>query len=253
MNENNLVVSPCSNPEMTLDEALSAYSEIGYTKFEAFTGWAKSSLDIEGDPEEYAKKAASYGMRFTSMHLAQIAENVDASLAYAIKGARFAAKLGASVVLFKAKTTELFAEAGPQFLDAIDGLGITPVLQNHKGTAITTLDDFRAVIEGINDARMKTLLESGMFHAVGTHWREGCDLLGDSIALVHVKDMVGAQSVPFGTGEMDIRGLYRHLRTMDYTGGIVIEMEVTDSENTIEYLADARKYMIEIMQSEDTV
>jgi len=209
LNENNLVVSPCSNPEMTLDEALSAYSAIGYTKFEAFTGWAKSSLDIEADPAEYAKKAASYGIRFTSMHLAQITENVDASLAYAIKGARFAAKLGAEVVLFKAKTRGLFAEAGPKFLDAIEGLGITPVLQNHKGTAITTLDDFRDVIEGINDLRMRHTLARRLRSSRRQHRARACKGYGwrSKRAFRHRRDGYSRPLPPFAKD--GIRWQYR--------------------------------------------
>lgn len=47
---------------------------------------------------------------------------------------------------------------------------------------------------------------------VGGLWAEGFDLLGESIALVHVKDQVGPQSVPFGTGEVDLPGLFAHMK-----------------------------------------
>ncbi|GAG28306.1 unnamed protein product, partial [marine sediment metagenome] len=54
----NLAASPCSNPELTLDEALPAYRQIGFRKFEAFDSWAASALDVTGDPTAYRDQAA---------------------------------------------------------------------------------------------------------------------------------------------------------------------------------------------------
>ncbi len=90
---------------------------------------------------------------------------------------------------------------------------------------------------------MKTCLEVGHFHSAGVIWRDGYDLLGDSIRLVHIKDQVGPQSVPFGKGEVDLIGLFAHMKSVGYGGDYVVEMEVTDAENTIQYLADAIDYL----------
>ncbi|HUW32304.1 MAG TPA: TIM barrel protein [Planctomycetota bacterium] len=246
MDLNRIVASSCSNPKMNLDGVLAAHAGLGYRKFEAFTGWAASALDIDADPDAYVRKAASHGIRFASCHLPAVTDDYDASLARSIHAAHFAEGIGAPIVLFKASSRDNYIKAAAAFLDAIAGLSVTSVLQNHAGTAITTLDDFREVIAGINDTRMKTLLEVGHFHAVGVSWRRGCELLGDSIALIHVKDMKGAQSVPFGTGEVDLAGLVRHMQARGYEGDYVVEMEVKDAENTIRYLGDALHYLLEI-------
>jgi sugar phosphate isomerase/epimerase len=238
-----LAVSPCSNPELGLDQALDAYGRIGYRSFEAFTSWVKSALDIDADPAAYRQLAAERGMRFTSLHLPPVTDDLDATLRQAVQGARFADALGVEVVLFKAASRELYIRAARPFLDAIGGLSVIPVLQNHAGSPITTLREFHEVIEGIGDARMKTLLETGHFHTAGVSWREGHGLLGSSVALVHVKDQVGPQSVPFGTGEMDLPGLFRHMAASGYQGRYVVEMEVRDTENTLRYLAEALEYL----------
>lgn len=238
-----IVVSPCSNPGMTWDEALNAYATLGYKNFEVFTSWAHSAVDLERPPRSYRESARKYGMALTSMHLPPVTEAFQASLDLAITAAGFAQSIGAEVVLYKAATRELYIRGARPFLDAIEGLSITPVLQNHAGTALSTPDDFREVIAGINDSRMKTLLEVGQFHTVGVSWRQGWDLLGDSIVLVHIKDQIGAQSVPFGTGEIDLPGLLDHLRSAGYTGRYVVEMEVEDRENTLRYLGEALEYM----------
>jgi sugar phosphate isomerase/epimerase len=238
-----LAVSPCSNPEMDLDDVLSAYAAAGYHKFEAFTSWTKSALDYHADPGPYLESAGRHDMAFVSVHLPPVKDDLDASLSEALCAARFAARIGAPVVLFKATTRENYIRAAAAFLDGIEGLPLTPVLQNHAGTPISTPDDFRFVLEGIDDDRMEALLEVGHFHTVGVGWREGADLLGDRIALVHVKDQVGPQSVPFGTGEIDLPGLFAHMRARGYSGDYVVEMEVEDHENTLRYLADARQYV----------
>ncbi len=239
----NLTVSPCSNPDMTLEDALAAYAAIGYRAFEAFTGWAKSALDIERDPAESRALALRHRMRFASMHLPPIEDDAEASADRAVRATAFAKALGVGVVIYKATSRPNYINGSARYLAGIEGLGVTPVLQNHAGSPISTLADYRDVIEGIGDPRMKTLLEVGHFHTMGVSWREGCDFLGDSIALVHVKDQIGPQSVPFGTGEIDLAALFAHMDAAGYAGDFVIEMEVKDTENTLRYLADALEFL----------
>lgn len=239
----NITISPCCNPEMSLEEALSAYAGLGFRKFEAFTTWVKSAFDFEADPQHYIDRLTAHGMRLASLHLPPITDEVDATLARAVRAARFAAAVGADTVIFKGKTRELLIRTGRAMLDAVEGLGLSVVLTNHAGTAISTLADYRDVIDGIADPRMKTCLEVGHFHSVGVSWRQGCELLGETIALVHIKDQVGRQSVPFGTGQVDLPGLFAHMRSVGYGGDFVVEMEVADRENTLTHLAEAVKYL----------
>jgi sugar phosphate isomerase/epimerase len=230
---------------MRLDEALDAYSRIGFTRFEVFTSWVKSAFDIDRDPAEYVERGRRYRMTFASMHLPPVGDDLAGSLDAAVRAARFAEAVGAGVVLFKAASRPNYIRAAGPFLDAIDSVGVTPVLQNHAGSPITSLEDFREVIDGIGDPRMRSLLEVGHFHAVGVDWREAADALGDGIALVHVKDQIQAQSVPFGTGQIDLPALLAHMRSVGYAGDYVVEMEVQDRHNTLRYLSDARRYILE--------
>ncbi|HCE42563.1 MAG TPA: hypothetical protein DET40_03345 [Lentisphaeria bacterium] len=245
-----LVASPCSCPKTGLEQCLKDFSAIGYRKFELFTEWAESRVDIDSPVAQYLELGRKYGMQFTSMHLPAIAEDLDAGVGRAIKAAKFAGQLGVKAVIYKAKTRELYISGAKKFLDGIEGAGVTAVLQNHKGTPITTIDDYRAVIEGINDKRMKTLLEVGMFHSVGVKWKEGYDLLKGSIALVHIKDQIGEERVPFGEGEVDFKGLFAQLEADKYPGELVVEMEVCrdDYAKTIKLLEDARKLCEKIIK-----
>lgn len=244
-----LATSPCSTPDVGIEQCLKDFSALGYQKFEMFSEWCASHADMSKSPEEYLEIANKYNMAYTSMHLPSIGDDLDAGVELAVKAAEFAADIGVKVVLYKAKTREAYIAGAKRFLDGIEGFGITPVLQNHKGTPITTIDDYRAIIVGINDSRMKTLLEVGMFHSVGVLWKEGYDFLNESIALVHIKDQIGEDRVPFGEGEVDLAGLFTQLNKDGYEGEIVIEMEVCrdDYDRTIQLLGDAKSHCEKII------
>ena len=244
MRAEQIAVSPCSNPEMELDDVLRAYSSLGYTQFEVFTSWTRSAFDYHADPQLYLATGQHFGMAFTSFHLPPVAAGDPGTHREAVAAARFAKAIGADIVLFKAADRETYISAAPAMLDAIEDLGVVPVIQNHYGTPLSTLDDVKEVYEGIDDGRLRTLLEVGHFHSAGVDWREAADYLGDSVALVHVKDQIGRQSVPFGQGESDLDGLFQYLDARGYDGRYVIEMEVRDKENTLMYLADAREYVL---------
>jgi sugar phosphate isomerase/epimerase len=83
---------------------------------------------------------------------------------------------------------------------------------------------------------------------VGVSWREGWDLLGDSVALVHINeiDAVG-NSVPFGMGKVDFAGLFGHLGAVGYRGDIVVELELADRTGdpalTLGHLKNALKLL----------
>ena len=244
MTSEQIAVSPCSNPEMGLDDILSAYSSLGYAQFEVFTSWVGSAFDYHADPQLYLAKGRRLGMAFTSLHLPPITADDPDTFGEAVAAARFAKAIGVQVVLYKATDRDTYISAARGFLDAVDGLGVIPVIQNHYGTALSTLDDVIQVYEGIDDKRMRTLLEVGHFHSAGVDWRDAANHLGDSIALVHIKDQIGRQSVPFGQGEIDLPGVFQYMDDRGYDGRYVIEMEVRDKENTLRYLADAREYAL---------
>lgn len=249
-----LVSSPACIPQLSLEEILPIYRELGFEKFEAFSSWCTSALDIDADPAACRRTAERYGMRFTSFHLPPIGNDHDAGVARAVRAARFAQEIGANVVLYKADSRQNYVTAAGAFLDALDesGISVTPVLQNHFGTPITTLDDFREVIDGIRDERMQCLLEVGHFRRAGHTWQEGYELLAGRIALVHVNEIRDGKSVRYGTGEVDFAGLVKRLTEDGYRGDIVVELELatreTDIDATVQGLAEARELLIALMK-----
>ena len=97
-----LAVSPCSTPELTLEEALKAFGDIGFRRFEMFTAWAKSAIDADADPEPVRRLLDQHGFRLSSMHLPSLTEDLDASLEEAVRTCRLASELDCPVAIFKA-------------------------------------------------------------------------------------------------------------------------------------------------------
>ena len=227
---------------MRIEEALAAYSRIGFKKIEAYTCLLRSAVDFGRDPAEYVQLAGQYGMRFSSLHLPAV-DNSYGAIEGAIDAARFAQGLGSGVVVFRASSRPRYVEAARELLNGIEGMALVPAIQNQAGSPISGLDDMRVVLEAMADPRFKVVLDVGHFHSVGVHWQEACNAFAGQIALVRIRDQVGLQPVPFGTGEIDLPRLFAHLRRTDYTGDIVVEMEVEDMENTLQYLAAAAGYL----------
>lgn len=245
-----LVSSPVYFPHLPLEPVLEACSGLGFTNFEGFTEWAACRLDWRDDPAKPRRLAESLGLRFSSFHLPTARSGADIEVDDLMVAARYGAGLGARVVLFKAASRELYGSVGPRFLDALtaSGLGLTPVLQNHRGGPIQTLDDFKEVLQRLKyDSRMKTLLEVGQFHRAGVEWRNGWEWMGGRIALIHVNDIKDGQSVPYGTGEVDLRGLMHRVRTSGYEGDIVVELELpnrgTARDETLEGVRKAVEHL----------
>ena len=134
---------------MSQQDLFPAYQRLGFTKYEAFPSWAECRHPWGGNADEDRQRAADYGLEITSYHLPPITENIEESLGHALAAARYASRLGAKIVLFKAAKKDCFGAVGKRFLDVLEkeNLNLTPVLQNHAGSAISTLQDYRDVFE----------------------------------------------------------------------------------------------------------
>lgn len=240
-----LVASPACLPGMALEPLLAEYRKLGFKHFEMFTSWCDSHVAWTDDPQAVLAIGGQYGFDFTSMHLPAVSDD-PASFEVALASAEFAAELGSEVVLFKADSRENYIAHGSRFIDAIEAknLGLTPVVQNHKGTAITTLDDYAHVLDGLDDPRMKIVLEVGHFQRAGQDWHVAVDRWADRIGLVHINQIDDANaSVPYDQGNIDFADVLATLDRIGNTSRIVVELELEgrreDPGPTLHYLGEA--------------
>jgi len=66
-------------------------------------------------------------------------------------------------------------------------------------------------------------------HATNAQWCAG----HDPASLAKNEKCRPDPSGAFGTGEVDLVGLFGHRRSVGYTGDYVVEMEVRDCDNTL--------------------
>lgn len=229
-----------------LDEVLASYSAIGFGRFEAWLHGRGSALDIAMGAPYYRKKIAGYGMGFSSLHMPVLEAADDASINRALEIAHFAEDLGIRTVTFNASTKAVYIKAVRKFLHLLGDCPLTAVIQVHEGRSVSTMKDLEEVLLEVDDPRLKVQLEVGSFHAMGVSWKSVCEKFRGQIGLVHVKDMVGAQSVPLGTGEIDLPALFRTVENDGYDGFYVVELAPKDRENTNRYFVEAYRYLREL-------
>lgn len=226
-----------------IEEVLSMYSKMGYKKFELYAKGRGSSVDMSKGVKYYKELGEKYGMEYSSLHLNPVEADMGESLDYAVKLALFGKELGISIVVFNTTDKAHYVEALKRFMKAVEDRDFVPTVQIHEGRSIQTLEDVVEVLEKIDDPRVKVLHEVGSYHAIGVSWKKVCDTFKQRISLVHVKDMIGGENVPFGKGEVDLPALFKEMKSLGYKGDYVVEMATKDRENTSKYISDAFKYI----------
>ncbi len=238
-----LVGSPMCFPADDLETVFKRFSRIGLTKIEAFTRGPASALNLESSPEGYRSRAAKHGLSFHSMHLPVIRADDPSTLTAALDALGFARRIGVSIAIYKATSINEYIRCARQMLDRAEVEGMTLVLQNHGGSVIATDDDVATILEGAADDRLAVLLEVGHYEKLGIPWRVPFKRFRDRISYCHVKDMRGSVSVPFGTGDVELHGLFHEMGEIEYGNGYVLELEARDLQDDpgvmVQALADS--------------
>jgi len=122
-------------------------------------------------------------------------------------------------------------------------------LEPHIGSQIQEASDYEEIFKHITTKQVGITVDIGHFHAAGVDWKAIIRRYSERIYNVHVKDHIGRQSVPLGTGEIDLPGLMEELHAIGYNGALAIELEVTDPENLPLYIDEAYCYMRDLVSA----
>lgn len=132
---------------------------------------------------------------------------------------------------------------------SITDLPIKVALEPHVGSQFQTEVDYEEIFAHISTKQIGITIDTGHFHVAGVDWKALIRKYPDRIYNVHVKDHVGPQSVPIGEGEIDMTGLIRELRAIDYRGPLAVELEVEDPDNLPRYVANAYQYLSDLIHA----
>ncbi len=134
-------------------------------------------------------------------------------------------------------------------LQLIENKPVRLALEPHFGSQIQFFEDYDAIFEQIESSQIGITLDSGHFHSAGVDWRRLIHCYPERIYNFHVKDHIGAQSVPLGAGEIDLRGYIEELHAIGYEGALAVELEVVDPENLPRYCAEAFVYLRDLVKN----
>jgi len=115
-------------------------------------------------------------------------------------------------------------------------------LEPHYGNALQEPEDFERILDAFPDRRVGVCVDTGHFHSAGVDTPAFIRRHGSRIYAVHLKDHLGTVSVGIGRGEIDLAAAIAALRTMNYGGGLTIELEVEDPQNLPRYTEEAYIY-----------
>ena len=132
-------------------------------------------------------------------------------------------------------------------LPLIEHKPVKLALEPHHGSQIQYLGDYEAIFDQIESSQVGITLDSGHLHSAGVDWKRLIHHFPDRIYNLHVKDQVGAQSVPLGSGEVDLRGYIEELHAIGYEGALAVELEVIDPEKLPHYIAEAFVYLRDLV------
>jgi len=130
----------------------------------------------------------------------------------------------------------------------IENKPVRLALEPHFGSQIQFFEDFEAIFEQIESSQVGITLDSGHLHLAGVDWKSLIRRYPKRIYNFHVKDHVGTQSVPLGTGEIDLRSYIEELHEIGYEGALAVELEVIDPENLPRYCAEAFVYLRDLVK-----
>ena len=134
-------------------------------------------------------------------------------------------------------------------LPLIEDKPVRLALEPHYGSQIQFFEDYEAIFDQIESPQVGITLDSGHFHSSEVDWKSLIKRYPERIYNFHVKDQMGMQSVPLGTGEIDLRGYIEELHAIGYEGALAVELEVTDPENLPRYCAEAFVYLRDLVKN----
>lgn len=229
----------------TFEEVIPDYSAMGYKQFELYALGRGASPDFNKGVVYYADKAKKYGLKYSSFHLPAIEADEPESFKEAVKWAQFANELEIPVCVFNSHKKESYAKLLAKMVAKIEEckFKFNLVVQIHEGRSLESLEDVQQVLKEVDHPKVMALHELGSYHAIGISWQKVIDCFWPKIGLFHLKDMIGTQSVAFGTGEIDFIALFSEVERIGYKGNFVVELNPKDKENTNKYIKDAFQFL----------
>ena len=105
---------------------------------------------------------------------------------------------------------------------------------------------FAELMSGLPDPRLKVNYDSGNSSSLGYSPREEFAAYGERVGSVHIKDrLLGASTVPLGTGDADFPALAEGLRKVAYQGDFILQVARGVSGDEVAWARQNRAFVVE--------
>lgn len=233
----------------SLDDMLRIASAQGYKALEliAIPTWIHTDLRAIA-PEDLRRKIGDAGMEPIGLYPGGVDTSSEAAAENSVEYIRHtigvAKEIGVERVIFtgSARDGKLDAaiNAYRSLVPDLEAAGVTLCLENHYQNQLEFPDDYARVFEAIESPHVGMTIDTGHFTSSQVDVPALIAQFHDRIRHVHLKDHIGTQSVPIGTGETDNGGILKRLWKLGYRDYISLELEVEDYEHSEKYLAEAK-------------
>jgi len=101
--------------------------------------------------------------------------------------------------------------------------------------------EFAAFLDRVPDRSLKVNWDSGNSSGLGYVASEEFAAYGERIGSIHIKDRYrrpegGVETRPLGTGSADFADVFRALRSIDYQGGVTLQVARGKDGDEVEFL-----------------
>ncbi|MBP2653437.1 MAG: xylulose 5-phosphate 3-epimerase [Firmicutes bacterium] len=123
--------------------------------------------------------------------------------------------------------------------------GVMLAIETMDYEFMNSVEKTMAFVKLINSPWLQVYPDIGNLSAWGQDINKEFEAGRGHIVAVHVKDTVPGEfrRVPFGQGKVPFAAAFRKLASMDYKGPVLVEMWNDDAADSINIIAEARRYI----------
>ncbi len=104
---------------------------------------------------------------------------------------------------------------------------------------------FAELLSRLSDVRLKVNYDSGNSSSLGYNPREEFAAYGERVGSVHIKDrLLGASTVPLGSGDADFAALAEGLRKVHYQGDFILQVARGASGDEVAWAVQNRSFVL---------
>jgi len=245
----------------TLEDALRKARECGFRAFEPLV-FPAELCRLHGDLRELKasdlhRLLAKYDMKLAALHLGAIKTRSDdqrkALTDYAKRAIEVAAELGCPVIVEggpdrASEPLVPFLRSLEELVPALKGTDVKIGLENHYRNWIQYIQDYEHIFQHVGHPQIGITLDTGHFTSAGVDSADVVRRFPDKVFHVHVKDHVGTQSVPLGSGQTDNFAVARELKKIGFAGYLSQELEVAEGIDADQAARDGYAYMTRLRE-----